>query len=136
MAPLPAFLSSILFLSFAMPSFASIVPTMFDADDACVAYFLDHYGDENACDALSNYDHSDFINNDMCYSRDLLRFYDANETEVLTWLDNACEAYGYSSRMQLVEHCTIETPDDLKECFVNQAMSFCAQTLHDACTMA
>jgi hypothetical protein len=60
----------------------------------------------------------------MCYTKDLLSFYRDNETSILEWLDQACDAYGYTSRLQLVEGQTIEDPDDMAVAFVNAAMTY------------
>jgi hypothetical protein len=104
----------------------------FDFEDACVEYFLERYGDETLEDTgLVNYDHSDFVNNDMCYTRDLLRFYDRNEDEVKHWFSEMCEAYCYTSTLQALEGETIEDPDDMKAAMVNGAMTFLARQMLD-----
>lgn len=97
-----------------------------DADDNCISWFVEHYN--NNPEDLCNYDHSDFVNIDMPYTKDLLDFYDRNEESVLYWLDGYCEGLGYS-RMQVIEADTIEDPDDLKAAFVNHAMTWCGVTL-------
>ena len=102
----------------------------FDAEDPCVDYFLDSYGSdtlENTC--LVNYDRSDFVNIDMCYTRDLIEFYHRNETEVLAWADRACDAFGYNSKIHLLEGETIETPGDFATGLVNAAMSYLARDI-------
>ena len=97
----------------------------FDSDDSCVNYFLDRYGSETVEDSsLCNYNQSDFVNIDMCYTRDLIEFYNRNETELLAWVDSACEAYGYTSRLHLLEGETIETPDDFAAGLVNAGMTY------------
>jgi len=102
----------------------------FDSEDPCVEYFLSKYGSntlEETC--LVNYYQSDFVNIDMCYTRDLIEFYDRNETELTAWIDKACEAYGYTSTLQLLEGQTIETPGDMAAALVNTAMSYLAYEL-------
>ena len=97
-------------------------------DDACVAALLDRYRlSDPAESGLCNFEQSDWINLDMPYTRDLLRFYDQNESDVLAWCDRACEALGFTSRAQLWESETIEDPDDLKASLVNHAMTWCAR---------
>ena len=97
-------------------------------DDGCIAAMLDRYGDEKPWDGgLCNYDRSDWVNCDMPYTRDLIRFYDMHEDDVLAWCDRACEAYGFTQRAQLWESETIEDPDDLKASLVNHAMTWCAR---------
>jgi hypothetical protein len=109
----------------------------FDLDDSCVEYFIEQYGDQTLEDSgLINYETSDFVNLDMCYTRDLLRFYSDNENTVLEWFDDWCDAIGASSRLHALEGQTIESPDDLAAALVNMAMTHCARsilsTLQDA----
>lgn len=102
----------------------------FDSDDACVDYFLDSYGSETVVDSsLCNYSRSDFVNIDMCYTRDLIDFYNRNEAEVLAWVDVACDGYGYNSRLHLLEGETIETPDDFAAALVNAGMTYLGREL-------
>lgn len=103
----------------------------YDLDnDGCVAWFVEHYND-NPKD-LCNYETSDFVNLDMCYIKDLLNFYRDNESSVLEWVDMACDAYGYTSRLQLLEGQTIEDPDDFATGLVNAAMTYLGCQLWDA----
>jgi len=99
-------------------------------NDDCVAWFVEHYND-NPQD-LCNYDISDFVNIDMCYIKDLLNFYRDNESSILEWVDAACDAYGYTSRLQLLEGQTIEDPDDFATGLVNAAMTYLGCQLWDA----
>jgi hypothetical protein len=95
--------------------------------DGCVEYFIDRY---DACPTdLCNYETSDFVNTDMCYTKDLLNFYECNEDCVLHWVDEACGAYGYTSRLQLLEGQTIEDPDDFATALVNAGMSYLGSIL-------
>ena len=99
-----------------------------DTDDDCVSWFVDRYND--CKEDLCNYDRSDFVNNDMCYTRDLLNFYRNNEESVLSWCDQLCDAYGYTSRLQLLEGQTVEDPDDFATGLVNAAMTYLGSELH------
>lgn len=106
-----------------------IVDDHFDwVNDSCVEWFIDRYN-ENPED-LCNYETSDFVNVDMCYTRDLLNFYEYNADCVLHWCDQACEAYGYTSRLQLVEGQTIEDPDDFATALVNVGMTYLGNLLY------
>ena len=97
----------------------------YDEDDECVAYFLEHDKDETLDESsLINFDHSDFVNICMCYTSDLLKFYDSAEESLLGWLDQFCDACGYTSRLQALEGQTIEDPDDMKTAIVNTAMTY------------
>ena len=104
---------------------AYILSDHFDSDDSCVDYFFDRYSNETIEDnSLCNYNQSDFVNIDMMYTRDLIEFYNRNETEVLAWVDLACDGYGYTSRLELLEGETIETPDDFAAGLVNAGMTY------------
>ena len=104
---------------------AYILSDHFDSDDSCVDYFFDRYSNETLQDnSLCNYNQSDFVNIDMCYTRDLIEFYNRNEAEVLAWVDLACDGYGYTSRLELLEGETIETPDDMAAALVNAGMTY------------
>jgi hypothetical protein len=98
-----------------------------DTDDDCVSWFVDNYND--AKEDLCNYQTSDFINLDMCYTSSLLSFYRENEESILNWCDQLCEAYGYTSRLQLLEGQTVEDPDDFATGLVNAAMTYLGSEL-------
>ena len=102
----------------------------FDLDDPCIDYLVDRYNDDP--EALENYDRSDFVNCDMCYTRDLLRFYDHNETEIKAHFEEMCDAYGYTSTLEALQGDTIEDPDDMKAAMVNHAMTYLARRMLDA----
>lgn len=105
-----------------------IIDEAFDwVNDSCVEWFIDRYNDNP--EDLCNYETSDFVNIDMCYTKDLLNFYECNWDCVLHWVDEACGAYGYTSRLQLVEGQTIEDPDDFATALVNAGMSYLGQIL-------
>jgi hypothetical protein len=97
----------------------------FNLEDPCVDFFIERYGDVSARDSsLVNYLNSDFINLDMCYYKDLIDFYKANEESILGWVDKICYVYGYSSRFELISGENIETPDLMACALVNQAMTY------------
>ena len=106
---------------------AYLIADDFDADDACVEYFVDRYNDDP--EALSNYGTSDFVNIDMCYTRDLLNFYDQNEAEIKQWFEAMCDAYGYTSTLEALQGDTIDDPDDMKSAMVNHAMTYLARQI-------
>jgi hypothetical protein len=106
-----------------------IIDEAFDwVNDSCVEWFIERYN--NNPEDLCNYDRSDFVNIDMCYTKDLLNFYEYNQDCVLHWVDEACEAYGYTSRLQLVEGQTIEDPDDFATALVNAGMTYLGNLLY------
>jgi hypothetical protein len=106
-----------------------IVDDQFDwVNDSCVEWFIDQYN--NNPKYLCNYETSDFVNIDMCYTRSLIKFYECNSDCILHWVDEACEAYGYTSRLQLVEGQTIEDPDDFAAALVNAGMTYLGNLLY------
>ena len=107
--------------------------TDFDADDECVAYFIEYCEKETLEESsLINFNHGDFVNIIMPYTRDLINFYDENEDSVLHWADEYCEACGYTSRLQLCVGDNIEDPDDFKAALVNHAMTYLGGQLLNA----
>ena len=93
--------------------------------DGCLEYFLDSYGDDNINETgLINYQQSDFVNLDMCYTHDLIRFYKDCSAAVLDLVDEYCEAIGATSRLHALEGQTIEDPDDLATALVNCGMTY------------
>lgn len=108
----------------------------FDLEDPCVEYFMDRYGEDTLEDTgLVNYETSDFVNLDMPYTRDLLRFYSDHSDAILYWVDQYCDAAGLNSRLQALEGQTIEDPDDMAAALVSLAMTYLGgsilQTLKD-----
>jgi len=101
---------------------STILEDNYDLEDDCVAWFVEHYNDNP--EDLCNYQTSDFVNLDMCYTKDLINFYNSNEESVLSWCDQLCDAYGYTSRLQLLEGQTVEDPDDFATGLVNAAMTY------------
>lgn len=98
-----------------------------DLEDDCTEWLLERYNHADPDESgLCNYSQSDFINLDMCYTRDLLRFYEQNSESVLRWCDAACDGYGYTSRLQLLEGQTVEDPDDMATALVNAGMTYLA----------
>lgn len=105
-----------------------LIEDEYDLDDECVSWFVDNYNDnkQNLC----NYQTSDFVNLDMCYTKDLIDFYNSNSDSILHWVDEACNAYGYNSRLQLLEGQTVEDPDDFATGLVNAAMTYLGNELY------
>jgi len=102
----------------------------FDLEDPCVSYFVDYYGDDTLEDSsLINYNHSDFVNCNMCYTSDLLRFYNQHEDSILYWCDQYCEAIGATSRLEALAGETIETPDDFATALVNCGMTYLGRSI-------
>lgn len=106
----------------------------YDTDDGCVAWLVERYKEADPSESgLCNYNHSDFVNCDLCYTRDLLRFYQDNEESVLHWVDEYCDACGLTSRLHAVEGATVEDPDDFATALVNCGMTYLAGQLLAAC---
>ena len=111
--------------------------TDYDENDACVQYFMEYCENETIEESsLINFNHGDFVNICMPYTRDLINFYDENEEELLIYVDQYCEAAGYTSRLQLCEGDNIEDPDDFKAALVNHGMTYLGGMLLQACSEA
>ena len=111
--------------------------TDYDENDACVQYFMEYCEKETIEESsLINFNHGDFVNICMPYTRDLINFYDENEEELLIYVDQYCEAAGYTSRLQLCEGDNIEDPDDFKAALVNHGMTFLGGMLLQSCLEA
>lgn len=114
------------------PSVLDVLKAHFDLNNPCVDYLLCRYGEGDPSETgLINYDHSDFVNLDMCYTLDLVRFYDSNKPEVLDLVDQAIEEYGYNSRLEMCGY-SFQTPEDFKGALVNAAMTYLARSILNA----
>lgn len=101
-----------------------------DDPNGCLEHFLEIYGDDHIENTgLVNYEQSDFVNLDMCYTSHLIRFYNDNEADVLALVDEYCDAIGATSRLHALEGQTIEDPDDFAAALVNCAMTYLGQQL-------
>ena len=112
----------------------------FELEDPCVEWFLDWCEGETLQESgLVNFDHSDFVNVAMPYTRDLIRFYDDNEESVLYWFDQwqECLCVG-GCRLDAMASVdtTVDDADDFKTAAVNLAMSYLGGQLLRACEEA
>ena len=98
-----------------------------DNDNSAMAWLLERYEDDP--ESLWNYERSDFVNLDMAYTSDLLRFYNQHEKEVKVLFDCWCDAIGATSTLEALEGQTIEDPEDMMAAIVNVAMTYAAQEL-------
>ena len=103
-------------------------------DDDVIDAILESYGDKSIEESgLINYDQSDWINLDECSTYDLIQRYDRYESDILDWIDKACDEFGCQQRLQLCESETIDDPDDLKTSFTNHAMTHAARHVLYVC---
>ncbi|MBC1264324.1 hypothetical protein FPZ61_09155 [Synechococcus sp. BSA11S] len=82
-------------------------------------------------ESLQDFDHSDWVNLAECYTRDLLRRWDQQESDIRELFDDYCEAIGCTSALEALEGQTIEDPDDMAAAYVNLAMTWGARLLLD-----
>lgn len=95
-----------------------------DTDCGAVGDLIDKYDDEP--DALRNYERSDWVNLDECYTRDLLQRWEQQQDDIKALFDDYCEAIGATSTLQALEGQTIDDPDDMAAAMVNLAMTWAA----------
>jgi len=100
-----------------------------DHDNSAVQWLLDRYDD--CPDDLCNYELSDFVNLDMPYTYDLLKFYQQHEDGVKGLFDEWMGAIGATSTLEALEGQTIEDPEDMMTAMVNLGMTYAAGMIWD-----
>lgn len=88
---------------------------------------IDRYDD--APDGLLNFETSDWVNLDECYTSDLLKRWENQRADIWALFEDYCEAIGATSTLQALEGETIEDPEDMAAAIVNRAMSWAALEL-------
>lgn len=84
---------------------------------------------EDAPDGLLNFETSDWVNLDECYTSDLLRRWENQRDDIWALFEAYCEAIGATSTLQALEGDTIEDPEDMAAAIVNRAMTWAALEL-------
>ena len=86
---------------------------------------------EDCPEALLNYENSDWVNLDECYTADLLKRWDRQQPDIKALFEDYCEAIGATSTLQALEgECdSFEDGDDMNAAIVNKAMTWAAMEL-------
>lgn len=95
-----------------------------DHRNEAVRDLLSRYEDDP--EALINYETSDWVNLDECYTKDLIKRYESQEDDIKALFDDYCGAIGATSTLEALEGETIEDPYDMMAVMVNRAMTWAA----------
>ena len=98
--------------------------TYTDCRNEAVRDLLSRYEDDP--EALLNYETSDWVNLDECYTHALIKRYESQEDDIKALFDDYCECAGYTSTLEALEGETIEDPYDMMAAIVNRAMTWAA----------
>lgn len=96
-------------------------------NNEAVADLIERYND--APDGLQNYETSDWVNLDECYTFDLLKRWENQRADIWALFEAYCDAIGATSTLEALEGETIEDPEDMAAAIVNRAMSWAALEL-------
>ena len=96
-------------------------------ENEAVADLIRIYDDEP--DGLQNYERSDWVNLDECYTFDLLKRWENQRADIWALFESYVEAIGATSTLEALEGETIEDPEDMAAAIVNRAMSWAALEL-------
>jgi len=92
-----------------------------------VADLISRYDD--APEGLQNFETSDWVNLDECYTSDLLKRWENQRDSIWALFEAYCGAIGATSTLEALEGDTIEDPEDMAAAIVNRAMSWAALEL-------
>ena len=84
---------------------------------------------EDDPEALLNYENSDWVNLDECYTYQLIERYKTQEDDIKALFSDYCDCAGYTSALEALEGETIEDPEDMMAAMVNRAMTWAALEL-------
>jgi hypothetical protein len=96
-------------------------------ENEAVADLIRIYDDEP--DGLQNYERSDWVNLDECYTFDLLKRWENQRADIWALFEDYVEAIGATSTLEALEGETIEDPEDMAAAIVNRAMTWAALEL-------
>jgi hypothetical protein len=96
-------------------------------ENEAVADLIRIYDDEP--DGLQNYENSDWVNLDECYTFDLLKRWETQRSAIWRLFEAYVEAIGATSTLEALEGETIEDPEDMAAAIVNRAMTWAALEL-------
>mgnify|MGYP007070468880 CR=1 FL=1 len=103
--------------------------TWTDLHNDAIKDLIERYEDDP--EALLNYETSDWVNLDECYTADLLKRWDHQTDSIKALFNDYCEAIDASSTLQALEsECdSLEDGDDMNTAIVNKAMTWAALEL-------
>lgn len=96
-------------------------------NNKAVADLISRYDDEP--DGLRNYETSDWVNLNECYTNDLLNRWGNQRDDIWALFEAYVEAIGATSTLEALEGETIEDPEDMAAAIVNRAMTWAALEL-------
>jgi hypothetical protein len=96
-------------------------------ENEAVAELIRIYDDEP--DGLQNYEQSDWVNLDECYTFDLLKRWENQRADIWALFEDYVEAIGATSTLEALEGETLEDPEDMAAAIVNRAMTWAALEL-------
>lgn len=96
-------------------------------NNSAVFDLIDRYDEDP--EALQNFETSDWVNLDECYTRDLLNRWETQRADIWALFEAYCDAIGATSTLQALEGETIEDPEDMAAAIVNRAMTWAALEL-------
>lgn len=96
-------------------------------NNEAVADLISRYDDEP--DGLRNYENSDWVNLDECYTSDLLNRWENQRGDIWALFESYVDAIGATSTLEALEGETLEDPDDMAAAIVNRAMTWAALEL-------
>ena len=87
---------------------------------------------EDCPEGLADFNQSDWMNLCEPYNYQLLERWETKRDDILEMFEEFKFAHGYSSTLEALEDSLIEEPADMAIQMVNLAMTYAAQTLHEA----
>ena len=93
-----------------------------DTENEAMADLIRRYDD--IPDGLQNYETSDWVNLDECYTFDLLKRWENQRADIWALFEAYCDAIGATSTLEALEGETLEDPEDMAAAIVNRAMSW------------
>ena len=87
---------------------------------------------EDCPEGLVDFQQSDWMNLCEPYNYQLLDRWETKRDDILEMFEEFKFAHGYSSTLEALEDSLIEEPADMAIQMVNLAMTYAAQTLHEA----
>ena len=87
---------------------------------------------EDCPEGLADFHQSDWLNLCECYNYQLLERWETQRDDIVEMFEEFKQAFGYSSTLEALENCIVEDPEDMATAMVNCAMTYAAQTLHEA----